>query len=151
MKLSPQAPITENFSLSLLFSPLSFSSISPPLPLSGSFPRFMAMLYPESIDRREYTPDNPNCWETFQIPLDVCFRFKYRRAFKLGRSYPSLSKYIENKSHVIKSCKFRQYLYPMPTSYHDFCNAAPWWIQTFVDFFCHHTAVINMHLIFPSR
>lgn len=34
---------------------------------------------------QEYTPANPNCWETFQIPLDVCFEFKYRGAFELGR------------------------------------------------------------------
>ncbi|EFN65660.1 hypothetical protein EAG_10917 [Camponotus floridanus] len=60
-------------------------------------------------------------------------KFKYRRAFKLGRSYPSLSKYIENKSHVIKSCKFRQSLYPMPTSYHDFSGATLRWIGNHFD------------------
>lgn len=71
---------------SLVFMPRFRSPLSSFLARSPSFHcALYGYVHPESIGRREYTPANPNCWETFQIPLDVCFEFKYRRAFELGR------------------------------------------------------------------
>lgn len=86
----PQPPEVALFPLTILFSLLVpvYLFLSLPLPPAIS-PQLLFALYgyvhPESIGRREYTPANPNCWKTFQIPLDMCFGFKYRRASELGR------------------------------------------------------------------
>lgn len=79
---SPQAPTTGVPPHSPSCPVSALSSVSLPLPFHSAL---YGYVHPESIGRQEYTPTNPNCWETFQIPLDVCFEFKYRRAFELGR------------------------------------------------------------------
>lgn len=73
------------FPLARLHAPFPLSSVPPPHPILPFHSALYGYVHPESIGREEYTPANPNCWETFQIPLDVCFEFKYRRAFELGR------------------------------------------------------------------
>lgn len=72
--LSPSCPVSV-----LLRSP--FPLPDPPVPFRALWLR-SPRIYRSA---QEYTPANPNCWETFQIPLDVCFEFKYRGAFELGR------------------------------------------------------------------
>lgn len=61
--------------------PFSLPLPDPPVPFRALWLR-SPRIYRSA---QEYTPANPNCWETFQIPLDVCFEFKYRGAFELGR------------------------------------------------------------------
>lgn len=79
--LQPEFPLALAFMPRFRSPPFSLPLPDPPVPLRALWLR-SPRIYRSA---QEYTPANPNCWETFQIPLDVCFEFKYRGAFELGR------------------------------------------------------------------
>lgn len=79
--LQPEFPLALAFMPRFRSPPFLPSSPGSPVPFRALWLR-SPRIYRSA---QEYTPANPNCWETFQIPLDVCFEFKYRGAFELGR------------------------------------------------------------------
>lgn len=85
----PQAPITR-------------VSLPPTLAHSKTllYPSSLVLygyIHPESIGRSGYNATNPNCSETFQIPLDVSSEVKHREGFPTGPSHSSGADCIRNK------------------------------------------------------
>lgn len=83
------------------FSPLSALVAHSKTLLYPSSSLLYRYIHPKSIGWSGYNATNPNCSETFQIPLYVSSEVKYREGFPTGPSHSSVANCIQYRQSII--------------------------------------------------